>query len=152
MRRSAKMQEVITKIAEVYGVDLVNATPGDVYIKVPGGGAFMDLVIEKPNVNQISVAHYYSQAGDLVQDPEIVFLIGCDGKWYATEIVQPQMMLLGRRVGGHQTLATVSQVDAENGTFSSYYPRAQREAAIFANKWAMNLRAQGFLKRAKQNV
>ena len=38
----------------------------------------MNLVIEKIGENRLSVAHYYTQNGDLMSDPEIVFRIDRD--------------------------------------------------------------------------
>lgn len=47
----------------------------DGYAKIDNtNGAFMPVVIEQVGENQISIAHYYEQNGDLMADPEIVFL------------------------------------------------------------------------------
>ena len=45
------------------------------YAKIDNtNGAFMPVVVEQVGENQISIAHYYEQNGDLMADPEIVFL------------------------------------------------------------------------------
>ena len=47
----------------------------DGYAKIDNtNGAFMPVVIEQVGENQISIAHYYEQNGDLMADPEIIFL------------------------------------------------------------------------------
>ena len=47
----------------------------DGYAKIDNANdAFMPVVVEQVGENQISIAHYYEQNGDLMADPEIVFL------------------------------------------------------------------------------
>lgn len=47
----------------------------DGYAKIDNtNGSFMPVVVEQVGANQISIAHYYEQNGDLMADPEIVFL------------------------------------------------------------------------------
>ena len=47
----------------------------DGYAKIDNtNGSFMPVVVEQVGKNQLSIAHYYEQNGDLMADPEIVFL------------------------------------------------------------------------------
>ena len=47
----------------------------DGYAKIDhASDIFMPVVVEQVGENQISIAHYYEQNGDLMADPEIVFL------------------------------------------------------------------------------
>ena len=47
----------------------------DGYAKIDNANnVFMPVVVEQVGKNQISIAHYYEQNGDLMADPEIVFL------------------------------------------------------------------------------
>ena len=47
----------------------------DGYAKIDNANnVFMPVVVEQVGENQISIAHYYEQNGDLMADPEIVFL------------------------------------------------------------------------------
>lgn len=47
----------------------------DGYAKIDNANdVFMLVVVEQVGANQISIAHYYEQNGDLMADPEIVFL------------------------------------------------------------------------------
>ena len=137
MRKSRKMQKLIEKMAKVRDVNL---SQPEAHFKVKSGG-FMDLVIENIGANQIGVAHYYEQNGDLCQDPEVVFLVGCDGEWYPVEWTTPAVMFAGRVMGGYRRYV---EIDAQNGTWIRADLKGQRDLAIFANKWANNLKMQGF--------
>ena len=56
-------------------IEQLEAMMIDGYAKIDNtNGAFMPVVIEQVGENQISIAHYYEQNGDLMADPEIVFL------------------------------------------------------------------------------
>lgn len=66
------MKQLITRIAEKYSVDL---SVTGAYLRLEQEG-FMPLVIETIGRNQFSVAHYYEQNGDLIADPEVIFLTG----------------------------------------------------------------------------
>lgn len=137
MRKSLQMQNIISKLARRRGLDLADIET-HFTAKSPG---FMDLVVEVIAPHQVSVAHYYEQNGDLCQDPEIVFFVSpVDGSWYAIEITTPGVMLRGRIFGGYESLVEFD----DSGNLKNYKLRAQRDAAIFANKWAKNIRMQGF--------
>lgn len=138
MRKSRKMQKLIERMAKTRHIDL---SQPEAFFRVASGG-FMDLTVENIGPNQISVAHYYEQNGDLCQDPEIVFLVGCDGEWYPVEWTTPQVMLMGRVMGGYRRYV---EIDAEKGSWIRADLRGQRDLAIFANKWADNLKMQGFV-------
>lgn len=135
MRKSRKMQRAIERMAKARKLDL---SQDEIYFKVQSGG-FMDLVVETIGFNQVSVAHYYKQNGDSIQDPEIVFHMANDGEWYAIEQTTPAFMLNGLAFGGYDRVAEIG----EGGSYR-YKVRAQRDLAIFANKWADNIRRQGF--------
>lgn len=137
MRKARKMQKLVERMAKARNVDL---SEPEAHFKVESGG-FMDLVVENIGANQISVTHYYEQNGDLCQDPEIVFLVGCDGEWYPVEWTTPAVMFAGRVVGGWKRYV---EIDAEKGSWVRGDLRGQRDLAIFANKWADNLKMQGF--------
>ena len=86
--------------------------------------ADMDLTIEKIGEDQISVAHYYTQRGDLMRDPEIVYRIE-DGNWVPVEYTQDPRVYQRDQTG---------------------LPDVQE----FAQTWDENLRRQGFLEAAEQ--
>ena len=56
-------------------IEQLEAMMIDGYAKIDNANdAFMPVVVEQVGENQISIAHYYEQNGDLMADPEIVFL------------------------------------------------------------------------------
>jgi len=88
--------------------------------------ADMDLTIEKIRDNEISVAHYYQQRGDLMRDPEIVYRIDDSGEWTAIEYRQDPGIYQRDQTG---------LPDVED----------------FAETWSENLQRQGFLQAAQEN-
>jgi hypothetical protein len=92
-------------------------------------GVFMAVVVEHIGTDEngpmFSVAHYYTQNGDLVADPEMAFLRGFDGNYYPLHF----------QTGGYFQRAW----DVAKGTFS---PRACREQATFAGQWMKNISYQ----------
>ena len=132
------MQKVITQLAKKRDLDLSEV---GTHFKVESRG-FIDLVVEVIAPDQVSVAHYYEQNGDLCQDPKIVFFVSpVDGEWYPIEWTTPAFMMFGKVQGGYER---VVWFDEDNPRKYKYKPRAQRDLAIFANKWAKNIRMQGF--------
>lgn len=83
---------------------------------------FEDLVIEKVNDDYLSVMQYYTQRGDMMRDPEIVFDVSGD-EW--TAVMYRQDPTIHRR--------------DEDGL---------PEATAFSEQWSENLRAQGFVGAA----
>ena len=80
------MMDAVKKIlaAKVYQTVQEMNIEDSVTVEVP---EMMDLVIEKIGENRLSVAHYYTQNGDLMSDPEIVFRI--DGnRWIPVRYTQ----------------------------------------------------------------
>ena len=84
---------------------------------------YEDLTIEKIGPNRLSVAHHYVQRGDLMCDPEIVFLIK-KGEWVPVRYTQHPRV--------HQ-----------------YNPEGI-EVEGFMMKWSENLREQGFVDAVKK--
>lgn len=93
-------------------------------------GAYMQVVVERLDSMTYSVAHYYTQNGDAMRDPEMVFVRAAGG-WYATYFRQDNM-------GIEQTSA---EYDHKSGGFLCR-DRWQRQHATFANTWMRNIRSQ----------
>lgn len=79
---------------------------------------YMRLVIEVVGKEQVSVAHYYTQNGDAMRDPEIVFGV----RWLPIEITQDPVGIYRRSDPGYYLRGVVG----------------------LAHMWAMNIRYQGF--------
>ena len=86
--------------------------------------ADMDLTIEKIRDQEISVAHYHQQRGDLMRDPEIVYRIEENGEWTPIEY---------RQDPGIYQRDNSGLPDVED----------------FAETWSENLKQQGFLEAAE---
>lgn len=113
---------------------------------------FMPLVIERLEEsikteygpgNLISIAHYYSQNGDAMRDPEIVFLVvdlrkTLQGEEYL--FVFPTMYQQDN-LGIYEQSVTI-----ENNAVKAYKPHWQKAHVNFANGWLRNIKQQGFLK------
>lgn len=129
VKTSKTMQAVITALAEKHALDL---TLSEAHLRLTMD-PYQPLVIEKVGKHLVSVAHYTYQNGDAIADPDMVFFTNAV-EWVAIEITQ---------VMGYRRVVNLSSDDTQIKTF---YPRAQREAATFANWWARNIKAQGWLK------
>jgi hypothetical protein len=133
MYASKKMRQVIEAIATERGFDL-SASHG--YIKIDTVPNHDPLVISKAGPHLVHVYHYFLQNGDVMYDPEIVFYTNVlDGEgWIPVSITQSPM-------GVYRECTFFN----ESGEISAANLRLQREIADFANMWAGNIKAQGYI-------
>jgi len=80
----------------------------------------------------VSVAHYYTQNGDIMRDPEIVFHVSKMGDWTPMTFQQDSL-------GIYQEAVSVRE-----GSFL-INPKLVRDLTKFARTWDRNIRLQGFL-------
>ena len=129
--------KAVGKLAEqVLRTLVAGLRDGNDYRKVDNcGGAFMPVSIELIGNCRLgdlfSVAHYYEQNGDLMRDPEMVFLRDSAGRFFPTYFRQDGGL------GFEQESA-----DVEKGTFLL---AVQAEHASFADMWMKNIREQQHL-------
>jgi hypothetical protein len=113
---------------------------------------FMPLVIEQIDENietawgvgkLISLAHYYEENGDLMRDPEMVFIV-VDNRDDPKDLnligIYPQLYQLDA-LGLYE-----ESIRVENNKISSYISAWQTGHCSFANTWLKNIKAQGFLR------
>lgn len=90
-----------------------------------------------------SLAHYYEQNGDLMRDPEMVFIVvdnRKDTKDYEFIGIYPQLFQL-------DSLDLYEEsVNIVNKTVTTYKPAWQAAHVSFANQWLKNIQQQGFIK------
>ena len=105
------------------------------HIKIENsGGAFIPVCVQ--NIAQtelgalLSVAHYYEQNGDLMRDPEMVFLKR-NGKYYPVSIQQDGGL------GFYQKAIEIQGVKV-----IGYYPPLLDEQVSFAQIWMKNIKEQ----------
>jgi hypothetical protein len=92
----------------------------DGYAKIQKSSCFMAVTIEQVGQNELgklfSVAHYAEQNGDLMRDPELVFILGRDEEFYPITIQQDY-------IGKYED---VLEYD-ESGKIKGWYPRLQAD-------------------------
>lgn len=107
----------------------------DGYAKIRKSSSFMPVTIEHVGQNSLgqlfSVAHYCEQNGDLMRDPEVVFILGRDEEFYPITIQQDY-------IGKYEEAL---EYDA-TGKIRGWYPRLQADFASFANFWLKNIKDQ----------
>ena len=142
-----KLNEQSTKIFS----RLLKKLNGKDHIKLYSEG-FMPLTIEKLDINistpsgnatTYSLTHYYEQNGDLMRDPEMVFIVVDNRsvcKDYDALEIYPQMYQQDN-LGLFEEGITI-----ENNTIKSFIKAWQYSHCHFANQWLKNIQQQGFLK------
>ena len=117
----------------------VGIGPGRRHRKIDNAsGVFMAVVVEDIGSAQFgltigtlfSVAHYYTQNGDPMRDPEMVFFRGPGGEYFPTMFQQDN-------AGIYQTCVKWAGKD-----IVSYLPRLQDDQVEFANMWMKNIQKQ----------
>ena len=91
-------------------------------------GVYMALHVERLTEKQFSLAHYFQQNGDLVCDPDGVFL-KTDSGWLPISL---------QLCNGHYTRA-LEMLDDKAVRFS---PKALKELTSFARMWLKNIASQ----------
>jgi len=128
---SKKAQDVFNKLFDgmtrVGDHRIIDADNGfmPVHLEIVGRESFGE-----GDVLIASIAHYYEQQGDLVQDPEVTFLIG-----NAEPIVCfPLSFCQGGMI--HQEAARII------GGSIQFNTKLQGEIATFCNTWLLNIKEQ----------
>lgn len=129
MKTAVAMQRIITAIADKHSLDLKSS---DFYLHLEQPD-YMPLAIERIGEHLLSVAHYFTQNGDTMADPDVVFFTGYE-QWVPVQITQS--------VFGTMDAARLSE---DGASIQSFKPKAQADLAAFCRDWATNLKAQDWL-------
>lgn len=138
-----RLNQITTKIF----VALLDKMQGKQHLKIENE-PFMHLTIEKVVedfqtpwgiTQQYSLCHYYLQNGDLIQDPELCFLVADQQDSDGQVKIFPYTFYQAN-VGLYQE--PISFVD---GKIFRYDQQTQADITAFANHWLRNIKAQGFL-------
>lgn len=106
------------------------------YVKIDNtNGAFMpvsvEIIFENEKYKQISIAHYYEQEGDLLADPEMVFIYSkALDVFYASYFLQSNLDI------------EEDSIIMERGEIKGYRARMQKYHNEFANLWLRNIKRQ----------
>jgi hypothetical protein len=115
-----KTMKSIEKILRSKGVENLETMEINENYTIHNQG-YHDLTVEKISPDCLSVAHYYTQRGDLMRDPEIVFRIIENGSWMAVEYRQDDCGIYQRDESG-------------------------LDVSGFVKRWDKNLEKQGFVE------
>lgn len=135
MRHAIELQQIIKEIAEKHGLDLT-APEAHLKLTMPN---FDPLVIEKIGKNQISVAHYFVQEGDMMADPDLVLFTGYIA-WVPTEITQAPFGIYNK----------VAWLTDDGRQVDRFLPTSQAALADFANEFGRQIRANGWLEHGQR--
>jgi len=117
--------DTIHEILQLHGYDTPqDMDTGDHVTVTHEEDGMMPLTIEKIGDNRLSVAHYYTQRGDLMSDPEIVFTITDDEEWIPVRYTQHPHI--------HQ-----------------HNEAGLPDVATFAKQWDQTLKTQGYIDEAQ---
>lgn len=129
---------------------LIKKLEGGQHIKLFSEG-FMPLSIEQLEENILtqdgvattySLCHYYKQSGDLMRDPEMVFIVvdnRKDEKDIKAVHIYPQLYQ-------QDSLGLYEEsIRLENGMIKSFIKTWQSAHCAFANQWLRNIQVQGFI-------
>lgn len=98
----------------------------------PGYMAACVELIQQTNSGPLfSVAHYFEQNGDLMRDPDMVFIRCRDNKYYPVSFQQDSLGIYQEVVSFDRF--TTPQVQDQEG---------QRQLVEFANGWMLNIQQQ----------
>lgn len=106
------------------------------YVKIDNTNAsFMpvsvEIIFESEKYKQISIAHYYEQEGDLMADPEMVFIYSkALDEFYASYFKQDNLGI------------EEDSIIMEHGEIKGYRAKMQADHATFANMWLKNIKHQ----------
>lgn len=137
---------------------LLNELGNNNYVKIDNSNDnFMPLTVERVGANitgplgngyLISLAHHFKQMGDLMRDPEVVFLV-VDNRKQPGELemlgVYPQE-LTQDNMGIYKLLITID----DTNTVKNFAPKIQQDVAQFCSMWFKNIRFQQGIKPVKQ--
>lgn len=126
------VNKIAARVLDALTVGLREAGDSTKFDAAPG--AFMAVHVENigdlDNLGpQFSVCHYYEQNGDLMRDPEMIFLRGADRNYYPVYFRQDGL--------GVERFS----VRRENGQ-TMVLVREQADEAVFAGTWMRNIKAQ----------
>ena len=138
------MRAVNQKARKVLDILVTNLNENNPVKKINNAeGAFMAVCVEDISClygadygRIFSVAHYYTQNGDAMRDPEMIFWKDANGDFYPAYF---------RQDGYFGTEQETIKFD-EKGEPARFAQKRQTEQAMFAGKWMENIKYQQGLK------
>lgn len=137
-----KMTAVIRELAAQHELDLTRV---EAHLRLEQEG-YLPLVIETIGKNQVSIAHYRQENGDLVADPEVIFFTGKVTTAAATnenEAAEGWIPFIIQMP--YDIYTEYAMFNYTNHTLTHLNTRGISELVEFVEMWADNIRAQGWL-------
>lgn len=131
-------------------IEMLNSVlplPRGFHIRIENGPNYLPLVIEgigrgPRGLPAISVAHYYTQNGDAMRDPEMCFEVGTDDAGLVVDLMPYYWRNDG--VGVEQESVTRDGTDTDGKPAHHCHHALLREHIAFALIWDRNIKAQGY--------
>ena len=122
-------------------IDLFGGLAGFRHIRLEAEG-FMPLVIEAigpgpRGLPMVSVAHYYTQNGDAMRNPEMTFEVAAGGGFLPVSFQQDNLGIYQEAVLQDEAGKVLVR------------PRLVKQLASFARQWDRNLKEHGFVEAAR---
>lgn len=131
---------------------LMEAMQGAQHLKI-NNSPFMPLTIEQigtgihtpwGEASLYSLCHYYEQNGDLMQDPEMCFIVAdnrADDPAALENVTITPYSFQQANMGIYEESALI-----QNNTLAKFLRKKQADHAAFAELWLANISEQGFLE------
>lgn len=132
------MKALSKKATQIF-LSIISQVDESGYVKIDNDETYMSLIVEKifigKEYEKISFAHYGKENGDLMADPEMVFLY-----YPASKKIFPYYY--------KQDYINIVQISIifENEKPSTYYADLQIDHANFADQWLTNIQLQQHIK------
>ena len=122
-------------------IDLLGGLASFRHVRLECAG-FMPLVVEAIGTGprglpMVSLAHYYSQNGDAMRDPDMVFEVDAAGQFHPVSFQQDNLGLYDEAVF------------VDDAGRVMVRPRLVKDLALFGRQWDKNLKEQGFVDAAR---
>ncbi|MBD1362989.1 hypothetical protein IDJ77_04125 [Mucilaginibacter sp. ZT4R22] len=148
-QRARFNMETLNKFSTKIFCELVDKMQGKQHLKI-FNEPFMPLTIERAGTvywghgEIISLCHYYKQNGDLMQDPEMCFIMidkrESDKKDFEKVMLIPYLYQQANMGIYEESLTFKNEIVKEYDVY------LQQQHADFANQWLQSIVQQGFLK------
>ena len=147
MTEPNRYEESYARLDRILGLPLADLELDKIYrLRAEG---FMDFVVEalprcaETGARILSLAHYFRQAGDLCQDPEMTVRIFPPGSTVFAQMVPSTSKEFGRleALTFQQSIPPISQLIYPAP--GRYYPKRREELNDFLATWLLNVEHQG---------
>ncbi|UOE51315.1 hypothetical protein MTO98_09515 [Mucilaginibacter sp. SMC90] len=144
--------EFLNKSATIIFIKLIDSLKDGEHRKIENK-PFMPLTIEHigkgintpwGTANLYSLCHYYEQNGDLMQDPEVCFIVTDERNGFTADYEKVKVapyLFRQANLGFYEECVRML-----NGSLTTFHRKKQLDHTEFANDWLINIQSQGFLK------